>query len=196
MRHILLLPAFIATLALCACLPVTSKVEVGTTVGFKPDPALLGTWRARDADTDTPVYVHILGKEDGSMTAVLVTPPYKQNLGDWSIYALRAATLGTNHILNAQEQIANGKPSSGPLATQPVLLLYRTSGGGKLTLYQLDDKATAAAIRAGEIAGEIDPGDTGDVRITASAAALDKFFASARAAKLFSKVLVTLTRLD
>lgn len=196
MRRTLFLLALTGALALAACLPVTSRVPVGSAVGFKPDPALLGTWKAHDAETDTPVYVHILGNEDGSMTAVLVTPPHLQNLGDWSIYTLRAATLGTNQILNVQEQFANGKPSSGPLATQNILLLYRATGGGTLVLYQMDDKATAAAIRDRAVVGEIDPGEDGDVRITASEPALDKFFASPRAAKLFSKPLVTLTRVE
>jgi hypothetical protein len=194
MRRILL--SVLAALALAACLPVSSKVPVGTTVGFKPDPALLGTWKARDADGDELSYVHILGNPDGSMTALLVTPPHKESLGEWSSYTLHAAVLGANRIVNAQESMSDGKTSTGPLADQQVLLLYREMGRGKLVLYQMDDKTTAAAIRGGEIAGEIEPGQDGDVRITASEPALDKFFASARAAKLFSKPLVTLTRVE
>jgi hypothetical protein len=58
----------------------------------------------------------------------------------------------------------------------------------------MDDKAMAAAIRAGEIAGEIEPGENGDVRITAGEPALDTFLRTPRATRLFSKVLVTLTR--
>ena len=197
MKRLLLLPVVIAASALAACLPVTSKVAVGTSVGFKPDPALLGTWKARgDNADDAPAYVHILGNDDGTMTAVLVTPPHKQNLGEWSTYTLRAATLGANHIVNAQEQIANGKVSSGPLATEHVLLLYRQSGRGTVTLYHMEDKATTAAIRAHDIAGEIEPGQSGDIHVTAGEPALDKFFASPRASKLFSKPLVTLTRVD
>jgi ABC-type molybdate transport system substrate-binding protein len=61
-------------------------------------------------------------------------------------------------------------------------------------LYQMDDKVVADAIRAGEIAGDIEPGDNGDVHITASQPALDAFMKTPRAAKLFSKALVTLTR--
>jgi hypothetical protein len=185
-----------AVFLLAACLPVTSKVPVGSTVGLKPDPALLGTWKARDANGDEPAYVHFIGNNDGTMTALLVSPPQKENLGEWSAYALRVATLGENHIVNAQEVIANGKPSDGPLAQQQVLLLYRATGRGNITLYVMDDKATAAAIKAGAIAGEIDPGENGDVRITAGEPALDNFMRTPQAAKLFGKALVSLTRIE
>jgi hypothetical protein len=194
MRYIPYAVAAALALLAAACLPVTSKVPVGTSVGFKVDPALLGTWKATGPDGGEPAYIHILGADDGTMTAILVTPPQKENLGDWSVYRLRVAALGTNHIVNAQETIANDKPSEGPLAQLNVLLLYRASGPGKIVLYQMDDKAAADAIRAGEIAGDIEPGDNGDVHITASEPALDAFMKTPRAAKLFSKALVTLIR--
>lgn len=183
-----------AAALLVACLPVASKVPAGSTIGFKPDPALLGTWRAISSDQDAPAYVHILGGDDGTMTALVVTPPYKDNPGDWSVYKLRAARLGANHILNAQEWIANGKTSEGSLTEQHVLLAYRIEGPGKIELYRMDDQATAAAIRAGEIAGEIEPGENGDIRITAPPSALDRFMATPRAARLFSKLLVRMSR--
>ncbi len=194
MRMFLRMAAALAMLAMSACLPVTSKSPVGSTVGFKTDRTLLGTWKARTSKEEAASYVHILGNDDGTMTALLVTPPDKEDLGDWSAYTLRAATLGSNHILNAQEAITQGKASDGPLAQQHVVLLYRATGKNSVTLYQMDETAVAAAIKAGELAGEIDPGKTGDVRITAEGPALDQFMKTPRAAKLFSKPLVTLTR--
>lgn len=185
-----------AILMVAACLPVTSKVPVGSTAAFKPDPALLGTWKASDPDGDSPGYLHFIGNEDGTMTALLVTPPQKENLGEWSAYTLRVAALGANHIVNAQEVIANGKPAEGPLAQDNMLLLYRPTGRGTITLYIMDDKAAAAAIKAGAIAGEVDPGENGDVRITAVEPALDNFMRTPQAAKLFSKALVSLTRVE
>jgi hypothetical protein len=155
---------------------------------------LLGTWRAVASDQDAPAYIHILGNEDGTMTAVVITPADKENPGDWSVYALRAATLGANHLLNAQETIANGRPSSGPLAQEHVLLAYRAMAPGKIGLYRMDDHAAAAAIRAREIQGEVEPGENGDVRIIAPAPALDRFMGTPRAARLFSKLLVTMVR--
>ncbi len=185
-----------AILLVAACLPVTSKVPVGSTAAFRPDPALLGTWKARDPDGDSPAYLHFIGNEDGTMTALLVTPPQNENLGEWSAYAVRVATLGANHIVNAQEVIANGKPSDGPLAQENMLLLYRATGRGTIALYIMDDKAAAAAIKAGAIAGEVDPGENGDVRITAGEPALDNFMRTPQAAKLFSKALVSITRVE
>ena len=186
----------IAATFLAACLPVSSKVPVGSTLGFKPDRSLMGTWKATGPDGGEPSFVHILGNDDGTMTALIVTPPQKENLGEWSDYSLRAATVGANHIVNAQERSANGKSSQGPLTELHVLLLYRATGAKQLTLYQMDDKAVAAAIRAGEVAGEIEPGDNGDVRITAAEPALDAFMKTPRAAKLFVKPLVVLNRAD
>src|SRR3954447_17794912 len=113
--RLILVPALLSVFALCACLPVSSGVPVGSAVGFKADPALLGTWKARDADGDEPSYIHILGNVDGSMTALLVTPPHKASLGEWSAYTLHAAALGANRIVNAQESMSEGRVSSGPL---------------------------------------------------------------------------------
>jgi hypothetical protein len=183
-----------AAALLAGCLPVTTRIPAGSTIGFKADPALLGTWRAVSPGQDAPAYVHILGNDDGSMTAIVVTPADKENRGDWSVYTLRAATLGANHIVNALETVSNGRPSEGPLAREHVLLAYRVQGPGKVGLFRMDDHAAAAAIRAGEIAGEIEPGENGDVRITAPEPALDRFMGMPRAARLFSKLLVTLIR--
>ncbi len=47
------------------------------------------------------------------------------------------------------------------------LLLYRFGKDGRLMLYLLDEDATRAAIKAGKVKGEIEPGSSGDVRITA-----------------------------
>lgn len=186
-----------AALLLTACLPVTTKVPVGTTVGFKPDPALLGTWRARDKDDDEISYLHFLGKEDGSMTVLVVTPPHGTHLGEWSQYDLRVATLGANHYINAQEVTVNGKTSAdNPFAKQSIMLMYRMGSRGTIHLYTMDDKAAAAAIRAHEIAGDIEPGQDGDVHITADEPALDAFMRTSRAAAMFSKPLITMTKVE
>lgn len=196
MRLSLLFTLF-AILGLAACLPVSSKTPVGSTVGFKADPALLGTWKARDPDgTSAPAYIHFLGNADGTMTAVLVEPPQKENQGEYSVYRLRAVTLDANHILNTQEITNNGNPAEGPLTEENMLFLYRSDSKGKLTLYQMDDKAVAALIKSGVIAGEVEPGQDGDVRLTADAASLDAFMRTPRAGALFSKPLVAMVKVD
>lgn len=197
MRRMPFVLVVLTTIALAACLPVSSKVPAGTTVGFKPDPMLLGTWMARGTDKEEkgkePGFLHFLGNEDGSMTALLVSPPEKKS--DWGEYRILAATLGGNHLLNAIEVSVNGKPSESSLSQANMLMLYRTDGDRRVLLYLMDEKGAAAAIKAGEIAGHIDPGESGDVHITADAAALDKFMASPRAAALFKEPILILTKL-
>lgn len=188
--------AFAAAIALTACLPVTTRVPAGSTVGFKPDPALLGSWRARDPDGDMATFIHIVGNDDGSMTAIMVEPPHKGSNGEWSTFRLTAATLGTNHLMNVQETLTGGKPAETPPGQGQYLFLYCAGGNNTLMLYRMDDNATAAAVRAHEIAGETESGQGGDVRITAGEPALDTFLRSPRAAKLFTKELVTLTRFE
>jgi hypothetical protein len=187
-----------AALLLTACLPVTTKVPVGTTVGFKPDPMLLGTWRARGTnEKEGASNLTFLANNDGTMTAVLVTPPHDHWGGEWGAYELHAATLGANHYLNAREIIANGKiDHESPLTKRNIVLLYRAAGRGRIEIYQMDDKAAAAAIKAHEIAGDIEPGQDGDVHITADEPALDAFMRSSRAAAMFTKPLITMTRVD
>ncbi len=196
MTSIRLALTLIATLVATACLPVTSKIPVGSTVGFKPDRNLLGVWKGRGQDDEAPSYIHFLGKDDGGMVALIVSPPHKENLGEWSQYNLRAVTLNGNHYVNAQEVSNDGEASKGPLADRNVLLLYRTDKRGKVILYMMDEKAVAAAIKAGEIAGDVEPGQDGDVHITADGTALDAFMRTPKAAALFSKPLVTLTRVE
>ena len=74
-------------------------------------------------------------------------------------------------------------------------MLYKFGKPHPLTLYLLDEDKVKEAIKAGKIAGTVEPGDSGDVQITADAAALDAFFATPEAAKLF-KIFVVLKRAE
>ncbi|HEY4115272.1 MAG TPA: hypothetical protein VGM17_14550 [Rhizomicrobium sp.] len=192
-----LLAAVLTAASLSACLPVTSKVPAGTSVGFKIDPTLLGTWIVRDKDGDKPAYLHFVGKDDGSMIAVLVESAHGQNQGELDLYKIEVAQLGQNHIVNAQE-IALGKEPAGenPLTNAYVLLCYRAGRPGRIAFYVMEDAGVAAAIKAGKIAGRVDPGQDGDVHVTAGAAALDKFLASPQASGLFKKPLFVATRIQ
>ena len=71
-----------------------------------------------------------------------------------------------------------------------VPVLYKVGKHHTLTLYLLDEDKVKAAIQAGKIAGTVEPGDYGDVKITADAAALDAFMATPEAAKLFKDFVV------
>lgn len=183
-----------AALFVAACLPVTTKHPVGTTVGFKADPALLGIWKGRGEEKDDKDgYITFLNNADSTMTALVFSPTDDQ--GEWETYTLQTATVGGNHIMNARAALKNGQPITGDEANTLFPLLYQIKKGS-LTLFILDDDTTKAAIRSGKIQGAIDPGDMGDAHITAEPAALDAFFATKDGAALFSKKLLTLHRVD
>jgi hypothetical protein len=185
-----------AALIVAACLPVTTRNPVGTSVGFKNDPALVGLWKAepdKDSPEDKPGYIAFLnGDEDSTMTGIVLDPG--KDGGDWSSYNLKLATLGGNHLINVWSVLNNGKPADGDEAKADILMLYQLGKDGKLTLRLMDEDSVKAAIQAGKIKGEIEPGNTGDVRITAEPKDLDAFFATKESAALFVKPLIVLDR--
>jgi hypothetical protein len=192
--------AIACTLLLAGCLPVTSKTPVGTTAGLGTDPALYGTWIGHSEDqpdkgrTDKGVvYFHFLQGKDGALSVLWVAA---NGLADdsWESFSASTAKLGANRYMNAAMTSENGKPTDDQLKNANIPLRY-TLKGKKLTLYLLDEDKVKAAIKAGKIAGTIEPGDSGDVKITADAAALDAFFATPQAAKLF-KVFVVLKKAE
>jgi len=183
----------LAALLLAACLPVTTDHPVGSTVGFKPDPALIGLWKGRgDSKDDKDGYFAFLRNEDGSMTAMLVT--FESDGDQWNVYEADVATLGTNHIMSVRLKSEDGKPANEEDARQIIPIRYDIGKDGKLTLSLLDDKATTAAIKAGRIKGTAREGSEDDCHITADPKELDAFFATKEGAALFSAKLVVLTK--
>jgi hypothetical protein len=184
-------------LLVAACLPVTTKNPVGTTAGFQADPALVGLWKGHGDDPDGDLrdgYFAFLRNDDGTMTCILITPDKSSD--EWGTFAVQTAALGGYRYMNVHGGLKNGKPDDDQLAKENILLRYSIGADGKLTLALLDDKATAEAVKAGRIAGVIEPGSMGDVRITADSAAQDKFFATKEGAALFSQKFVTLTKIQ
>lgn len=182
-----------AALFVAACLPVTTENPVGTTAGFKPDPALAGSWRASDKD-GTPAYLHFWSRPNGKMLAIIFESPHQHSDGSASMFELETAMLGANRYMNARELGDDGKPNEPRRPSFP--LLYSIAGHKTLTLSLLDEEATREAIKSGKVKGEIEPGQSGDIRITADTAALDKMFASAQGRALFRKPLLVAHRLD
>lgn len=187
-----------AMLFVAACLPVTTKNPVGTTAGFKQDPALIGLWRVepdKDKGDDKKGFIAFLNAEDdGTMTGLMIAPA--KGAGDWGSYRLKPTTLGGNHYLNAWPVMNNDHGAEPGEAKSDFPLLYRFGKDGRLMLYLLDEDATRAAIKAGKIKGEIEPGSSGDVRITADPKALDAFFASKQGAALFVKPFAVMHRVN
>jgi hypothetical protein len=192
MRTIRFVLAACSTLLLAACLPVSTKAPVGSTVGFVNDPALSGTWRGNPKTDPAMTYIHFLPNDDKTITLVAVTTPQKDEKGGWSTYRISTATLGRNRYMNAHAWLSDGKPSD-PNANEANAALYYTIEGDTLNAYLFDEDKIKAMIKAHKIAGTIDPGQYGDVHITEDAAKLDARLAGADAPKLF-KLLVTLHR--
>ena len=189
-RHIF---AALAVLALGACFPPTTSKPVGTTVGFKTDPALEGLWRTQpDPDSRKFLYYHLLNTKDGTMFAVIVP----SRGGDFDMAVLKLTTVGFGDFgyLNARWMMdpKHEVPDQSP-GTIPVL--YRFGAKGELEIYIPDEGATDAAIQAHRIAGKVDNGGADHTAlVTADGPALDRFFRSATGRALYKKPFAVLTR--
>ena len=89
----------------------------------------------------------------------------------------------------------NGKRESDP-SRGTVPLLYRFGSDGRVSLFLVSEDKAKEAIQTGAVAGAIEPGDFGDVTLTAEPDDLDKFFASDDGAALFSEKFATLTKVS
>ena len=181
---------FAVFLAAAACLPVTSKSPLGTTAGYKADPQLAGMWKSA-SDQSAPWFA-FFPQPDGSTKAVMIEPASQSDKGGWMVFDLRTTTLGSDRYMDASVIEDDGKPPAQALDHIPVL--YSFGADGSLTLTVMDEDAVKDAISAGKIAGQAEPGQTGDVVLTATPAALDAFLESPGGRALFKKPLVTLSR--
>lgn len=185
----------LSALFVAACLPVTTKHPIGTTSGFRQDRALLGLWKGHGQDADAKDgYFDFLRNEDGSMTAIMMTSDPDGD--DWETFRLDIADLGGNRIMNVHAGLKNGKPEDDEMSKANIPMLYSFGADGRLTLALLDEKAVAAAIKAGKLAGTVEKSELGDVTITAEPKALDAFFATKEGAALFGEKLVTLKKMN
>lgn len=192
MPYLRLLFMAAAMLALAACYPPTTSHPIGTTIGFKSDPSILGVWKAQpDPDNHKSYYYHLLNAKDGAMFAVLV--PDQGEASDVIMLRLKAARFGKFGILNVRVMMdpEHDTPDQPP-GTLPIL--YRLEANGTLKIFGLDEDATKVAIAAHKIAGTVANGGSGDVVITADGATLDKFFRSPAGLALFKKPFAILTR--
>lgn len=194
MKVFRMLAAIYALFLAAACYPVTTTNPVGTSTGFSADPALAGLWRAEMAHSAGEiVYFHFLPMQDGSFKVVIVSGGEKLG-GEWSVARVSAANMGEHHFLNAELVFSNGNRESDS-ARGTVPLLYRMEADGRVNLYLMSEDAVKAAIQTGAIAGTIEPGDLGDVSVTADPDDLDRFLTSAEGAGLFTEKFATLTKM-
>ncbi len=74
MKHIRAALAALTVLALAACYPPTSTHPVGSTVGIKNDPTLIGTWKSLpDKKGDEAGYLIFMPMKAGGLTAILAS---------------------------------------------------------------------------------------------------------------------------
>jgi len=179
-----------AALALGGCLPVTSKVPVGTTAGLKNDAALYGTWKGKNPDDkkQRDGTFHFMRAKDGGFDVMVVMAEGGSDDG-WTAFTARTATLGANRFLNAVMTYDKNEPVAGGLKNASIPLLYVVKGR-TLTLHLMDEDKTKDAIKAGKIEGTIESGTMGDVILTAGPKDLDAFMARPEAARLFKPMLV------
>jgi hypothetical protein len=186
--------AILALLVLAACYPPVTRNPIGTTVGLKPDPAILGTWKSQpDPDNHRAGYYHFLSQQDGAITVVLV--PDKGDASDVLLARLTTARLGKVGFMNVRlMDTPKTEAKDQPPGTVPIL--YRIDAKGILSLYMLDEDLTKAAIKAHKLAGDAGKEGTDDATITADGPALDKFFQSPAGLALFTKPFGVLHRID
>jgi hypothetical protein len=193
MNHLFRMLAAAAALFLTACLPVSTTSLVGTTAGLGSDPALIGMWHGED-EKDKPGYIIFFPEEDGTIKALVFAPPARNDKSGWDAYGVRTAAFGSRHYMNVEPIESNGKTVDSKVAKPNFPVLYTIDGKGGLTLWLIDEDAAKGAIKSGRIAGRIEPGDFGDVILTAAPAALDAFFASDAGRALFKKPFAALRR--
>jgi hypothetical protein len=195
MQNIRLLLAALAVLALAACYPPTTSHPIGSTVGFKSDPSLLGLWKARSPDPDNHsfYYYHVLQAKDGAMFAVLVPSGGDGKASDVMMFKLKTARFGNLGFLNVRVMMdPEHEAPDQPPGWVPVL--YRFEANGTLKIFILEEDATKNAIRTHKIAGTVGNAETDDAVVTADGATLDNFFRSRTGLALFDKPFVILTK--
>jgi hypothetical protein len=184
-------------LALSACLPVTTKAPVGSTVGFKTDPQLMGVWQGAANDSGDSATIAFLSTEDGIVAVLIGIPAAKDGTdesGTYSSYAIKTAQLGRYRYMNTRALMEDGKPAAGREAQDTFPILYAINGDGMLTLTLADEDAAKDAVKSGKTAGIVEGGDYGDITLTGGPAALDAFFSSEAGRAIFKKPFVLLHR--
>jgi hypothetical protein len=173
-------------LATSACLPVTSKSPVGTTVGYRADPQLTGLWKGRPVGL--PGYFAFFPQADGSTKVIWLNLPASRDRGGWIVFNVHTATLGSDLYMDASGIETDGGPFDPKLEHIPVL--YGFGADGSLALSLMDEDAVRHAIEAGRIAGVVETRAFGDVVLTASPDALDAFLATPAGHALFKRVAI------
>jgi hypothetical protein len=194
MKPVRILLAIVALLALGGCFPSMTSHPIGTTVGLKVDPALLGTWKSDpDPDNKRISYYHFLTGPKDTITAMIV--PDRGEASDIIMMTLTTAHLGKSAFMNVR--VLNGfNPDVKDQPPGSIPVLYSFGAKGTLTFTLLDEDKVKDAIKTHKIAGDAGEKDSDDATITADGPALDKFFLSPVGLALFQTRFVVLHKID
>lgn len=180
-----------AALSLSAC--VSLKEPIGTSVGYKNDPALEGLWVGHTDKDKSITYVHIILNDNDTMTAIGITPHHGDQKAAWGTLAITTVKLGQNHYLNEHETSDDGGPPKDSTGPDEASAYYHIAGD-TLTVRFLDSGKVAKEVDAGHIAGVVHrddkSGEVQSVEVTADGAALDAWLAKLDAPKLFEDFMV------
>jgi hypothetical protein len=171
------------TLLLTGCLP-DSVNPLSPADQAVEAPELLGLWRA-PAD-DATLYVHAFLGEDGRLELVTVSHE-ADGSGDSQWYA--GHVTGIQGADGQERRFINLRPAeAAPEASEPYVIVGYDLRGDTLTAKFLSPEILAAAIAAGQLAGEVTEGSFGlDVRLTGPGAEIAEFLGAAGDATLFGQ---------
>lgn len=195
MIAIVRIAVLLCAVLLAACYP-TTREPIGSTGAMTADARLVGGWKAINEEAkDEPTFLFFLRRDADKLECLLVTADKGDKKGEWMSFEALTGKAGAHAFLNGRTLLDDGKkPADANTDWTPVH--YRFDADGTLRLFTLDEKAIGAAIKKGEIKGEIKEGSLGDeVRITAEAKAVDAFFAGRDPKTVFKQTLGVYRRL-
>lgn len=139
-------------------------------------PELLGLWHGQAEDA--ALYVHAFLGEDGRLDMVMVSHE-ADGSGDSEWYAGHVTEIRGND--GHGRRFINLQPANAATgAVEPYVIIGYELDGDRLTAKFLSPEILAAAIAAGQLAGEVTEGSFGlDVRLTGSGAEIAEFLAAA-----------------
>lgn len=162
--------ALAAMLFLTGCFVTSRQMPAGT--GPISDEALVGDWRAVDADSgkDENVFIHIQ-KPDANQPLRVILVEDKE----YHVYELRTTRVGARNVFSVKiiapaESLKEGNDGS--------FLGYYEAKGADLRFYLLDANKVTAAIRAGKVQGRPGKEKYDFAELTGSPADLARFLAS------------------
>jgi hypothetical protein len=183
----------LAALSLSAC--VSLKEPIGTSVGFKNDPALEGLWVSHPDKDNAITWAHVILNDNDTMTVIGISPRHDGQKAAWGTLEMTTVKLGANRYLNERETGDNGgPPKDASFAAGSSASAYYRVAGDTLTIYMLNTDRVAKDVDAGRIAGIVHRDDKSDmvqsVEVTADGPALDAWLAKPDAPKLFEQFIV------